>query len=95
MCDISFMTINMFISMPVPGIASLLQQVFLRIIYKDILYTDLWLPHIFHKKGQKDEETKGINSFFENNGFDSMLLLNNVGSSFVYAVVYASVLIVF
>ena len=33
-----------------------------------------------------------MNEFFENNGFDSMLIINNVGSSCVYAVVYGSVL---
>jgi hypothetical protein len=33
-----------------------------------------------------------LNEFFENNGFDSMLIINNVGSSCVYEVVYGSVL---
>jgi hypothetical protein len=36
-----------------------------------------------------------LNEFFENNGFDSMLIINNVGSSCVYAVVYGSFLVTY
>jgi len=42
--DFSFMTVNSMISMPVPGIVQLIQQVLLNFIYVDILLTDLWLP---------------------------------------------------
>ena len=45
--DFSFMTINSMISMPVPGIVQLIQQVLLNFIYVDILLTDLWLPQMF------------------------------------------------
>jgi hypothetical protein len=38
------MTVNSMISMPVPGIVQLIQQVLLNFIYVDILLTDMWLP---------------------------------------------------
>ena len=47
------------------------------------------------KNEKYDENNHGINSYFESNGFDSMMVINNVGSAFVYAVIYSSVLLIF
>ncbi len=41
------------------------------------------------------DDDNGINEFFENNGFDSMMIINNVGSSCVYAIVYSSGLVIY
>jgi hypothetical protein len=47
----SFITINTMISMPVPGVAQILLQVLLNLVYLDLLMTDLWLPSLFQSSG--------------------------------------------
>jgi hypothetical protein len=47
----SFITINTMISMPVPGVAQILLQVLLNLVYLDLLMTDLWLPSLFQSGG--------------------------------------------
>lgn len=42
--DMSFLTINTMISMTIPGVAQVIAQVLLNLIYFDILYTEEWLP---------------------------------------------------
>jgi hypothetical protein len=49
--DMSFITINTMISMPVPGVAQILLQVLLNLVYLDLLMTDLWLPSLFQSSG--------------------------------------------
>ena len=91
--DFSFMTVNSMISMPVPGIVQLIQQVLLNFIYVDILLTDMWLPQLFMNPNEAQKEQKGINSYFEQNGFASKILVINLGSSFVYLVIYMAIFI--
>jgi hypothetical protein len=59
--DMSFLTINTMISMPVPGVAQILLQVLLNFVYLDLLMTDQWLPQMF---GEPDSEDKALNQFF-------------------------------
>jgi hypothetical protein len=87
------MTVNSMISMPVPGIVQLIQQVLLNFIYVDILLTDMWLPQLFMNPNEAQKEQKGINSYFEQNGFASKILVINLGSSFVYLVIYMAIFI--
>jgi hypothetical protein len=47
--DLSFLTINTMISISVPGVAQMIQQVLLNLIYFDILYTELWFPELLDK----------------------------------------------
>jgi len=47
----SFITINTMISMPVLGVAQILLQVLLNLVYLDLLMTDLWLPTLFQGGG--------------------------------------------
>jgi hypothetical protein len=91
--DFSFMTVNSMISMPVPGIVQLIQQVLLNFIYVDILLADLWLPQLFMNSNEDQTEQKGINPYFEQNGFASKTLIINLGSSLVYFVIYSAIFI--
>jgi hypothetical protein len=42
MLDISFLPINSFIAITLPGIPSIIQAVMIKYIYYDIFYTELW-----------------------------------------------------
>jgi hypothetical protein len=78
------------ISISVPGIGKILQSALLNFIYLDILQTELWLyPLLFPPKAYGEEDAdKPLNLFFDENGFESMALIKNLGSTFVYLVVY-------
>jgi hypothetical protein len=87
--DLSFLTINTMISISVPGVAQMIQQVLLNLIYFDILYTELWFPELLARLSIKmDQEDKGLNSYFEENGFNSKLLMKNIGSTFFFIIIY-------
>jgi hypothetical protein len=59
------MTVNSMISLPVPGIVQLIQQVLLNFIYVDILLTDMWLSQLFMNLNEAQTEQKGINAYFD------------------------------
>jgi hypothetical protein len=69
--DVSFITINTMISIAVPGIAQLIQQVFLNFIYVDLLWAEYWLPQLFSQEGEAESNSGGLNSYFEDNGFET------------------------
>jgi hypothetical protein len=58
--DTSFLTINLLISLPVPGIVQLMQAAFLNLLYFDIFYSENWLPYMFPVDQSEDEES-GLN----------------------------------
>ncbi len=84
--------------MPVPGIATLIQQVLLNLIYFDILMTDLWFDD-FIKKINGDKGSQGIlkedplNDFFSENGLQSKYLIKNMGSTMVYLFIFLCICI--
>ena len=88
--DMSFLTICSMISISVPGIGKILQSALLNFIYLDILQTELWLfPLLFPPKPYGEEDyDRPLNLYFEENGFESTALIKNLGSTFVYLVVY-------
>jgi hypothetical protein len=43
--------------MTVPGLAQIFMQLFLNLIYVDLLMTDKWFIPAFYKKGEVDEDT--------------------------------------
>jgi hypothetical protein len=47
----SFMTILTMISIPIPGVASLIQNTLLKLIYFDLLYTEEWMPQFMSYLG--------------------------------------------
>ena len=83
MDDLSFLMILSLISLNVSGISQIIQSSMLNFIYLDILHPGDWLiPWIF-------PEDDGINDYalnpqLGNNGFDSMILVKNLGSTFIY-----------
>ena len=70
----------------------------------DLLYTDRWLSPLFFKEDSGvtvdefedevvSEEDTALNPFFEENGFSTRILIKNLGSTFVYLVLYALALL--
>ena len=68
----------------------------------DLLYTDRWLnPLIFKDEAlitnsdeddQDAKEDAALNPFFEENGFSTKVLIKNLGSTFVYLVLFILIL---
>ncbi|TNV86917.1 hypothetical protein FGO68_gene12905 [Halteria grandinella] len=87
--DLSFMMILSFISISVPGLVQMIQSTFLSFIYMDLLQTDKWLPRLFFSN-QNDDDDEALNQFFEINGFSSKRLINNLGSTFVFLMIFLS-----
>lgn len=50
--------------------------------------TDFWLPNIFGTTSYEIEKEGGLNSFFDENGFQSKMLVKNFGSGFVFLTIY-------
>ncbi len=78
--------------MPVPGVVQILLQVMLNIIFVDILMTDKWLPQLFLRPDSVEDDDKGINEFFDINGFSSKYMIINLGSCFIYLVLYLALI---
>ncbi|TNV85983.1 hypothetical protein FGO68_gene12606 [Halteria grandinella] len=75
--DISFMMSLPIIAISIPGIASPVMSLILQFIYLDLLQTDRWLV-------PKEEEGQGLNYYFEQQGFKSVNILFNLGSTLIY-----------
>jgi hypothetical protein len=65
----------------------------------DLLQTDRWLiPMLFDEKSGKDgeddeENNEALNQYFDENGFSTKVLIKNLGSTFVYMVIYCLILL--
>jgi hypothetical protein len=66
----------------------MVQSVLLNFIYVDILITEMWLPQLIFSTNTRFLSQDGLNLCFEENGFSSKLLVSNLGSSFVYLLIY-------
>ena len=62
-------------------------------IYVDIFYTEKWFPALLSKFNI--EEDRGINEFFEENGFESQVLVMNLGSTLVILFIKIGILAIF
>ena len=91
--DMSFLTICSMISINVPGIGKMIQSALLNFIYLDVMQTELWLFPLLYPQAESLEsdldEDEALNLYFDENGFSSMSLIKNTGSTFVYLVLYA------
>lgn len=75
--------------MSVPGVATMISDVLLNLIYIDILYTEKWFPQLLeYLRFDLNFQDKPINSYFNQNGFQSMLLIKNLGSTFFFILFY-------
>jgi hypothetical protein len=62
------------ISLSIVGIPALIQAVLVKLIYFDILYTEMWLPQFMNQLGLNFDsvlDDKPVNLLFEENGFQS------------------------
>jgi hypothetical protein len=63
----------------------------------DLLQTDRWLsPMLFDENpgGENEESDSALNQYFEENGFSTKVLIKNLGSTFVYMVIYILILLI-
>ncbi len=70
--------------MTVPGVIIFLQKVLYNLIFMDILHTESWLFHLFYQDDVDLVDTESLNSFFEENGFQSKQVLKNLGSTVLF-----------
>jgi hypothetical protein len=57
--------------------------------------TDLWLfPLLFRQDSSTKEDDDGpLNLFFGENGLESQFLIKNLGSTFIYIMIYCAILV--
>lgn len=88
--DFSFLMINTLISLSVPGITQIIQQVLVNFIYLDLLMMEKWMPFVIRWiNGGEDPEDEPLNNFFEDNGVESKLFINNIGSGLIFFLIYS------
>jgi hypothetical protein len=88
--DISFMSINSLIALPVPGMVQLINAVIMNFIYVDIFLSDLWMSELFYGVERVNEDKEPLSSFFDESGYSSTMLLKNINSSLVFIWIYCS-----
>jgi hypothetical protein len=92
--DMSFLSINSLISMPVPGMVQLINNVMLSLIYVDIFMSDEWLPELIYRESYLTKDIEPLNSFFDDNGYSSKSFIKNVGSALVFLVIYFALFLI-
>ena len=85
--DLSFIMILSFISLNVPGIVQNIQSTFLTFIYMDLLQTDRWLPQLFYSEDELASD-EPLNAYFDLNGLSSRSVIRNLGSTFVFLLIF-------
>jgi hypothetical protein len=85
------MSINSIISMPVPGMVQLVNNVIMSFIYVDIFLSDQWLPELIYGVERVDDDNEPLNSFFDESGYSSRMLWKNINSSLVLICMYCSI----
>ncbi|TNV86064.1 hypothetical protein FGO68_gene3520 [Halteria grandinella] len=95
MNDLSFLISLGLVSIPIPGVASQIQSLLSSIIYLDLLLTDKWLiPWLdLAIKEEELEEDAAMNIFFESQGFQSMLLMYNLGSTSAFIILQITIIL--
>jgi hypothetical protein len=88
--DMSFMSINSMISMPVPGMVQLINNIIMSFIYVDIFLSDKWIPELLYGMERVYEDSEPLNSFFDESGYSSTMLLKNINSSLIFIWIYCS-----
>ncbi len=63
-------------------------------IYLDLLMMENWMPSVLKwiNENHEEIEDRPLNNFFEDNGFGSMLFINNIGSGIIYLLIYTILL---
>jgi hypothetical protein len=89
--DMSFLTINSFISVSITGVPQIIQSVLYKLIFFDIFYTERWFSELMKRMGldfDLIENDEPINLEFSQNGFESMQFLRNIGATLLYIILY-------
>jgi hypothetical protein len=76
--------------MPVPGMVQLINNVVMSFIYVDIFLSDQWMPQLFYGLERLDEDNEPLNSYFDESGYSSKVLLKTINSSLVFIWIYCS-----
>jgi len=85
----SFLTINMLISMNIPGIVQIVQEIFMNFVFFDVFYVDQWVPPTLKKVSlDMDIPEDPINDYFKDNGFEVKFLMKNIGSTLIFLILY-------
>jgi hypothetical protein len=74
MLDISFLPMNSFLAITIPGIPNIIQTVMIKYIYFDIFYTELWIDKFIESIGIPFgplENDFALNLKFSENGYES------------------------
>ncbi|TNV86571.1 hypothetical protein FGO68_gene9232 [Halteria grandinella] len=95
MNDLSFIISLGLVSIPIPGVASPIQSLLSSLIYMDLLLTDKWLANyleysVMPSELEKDE---AMNIYFDSQGFQSKLVLQNLGSTLVFLLMHIFLLL--
>ncbi|TNV87273.1 hypothetical protein FGO68_gene13443 [Halteria grandinella] len=83
------MMILSIISINVPGLVQIVQQILLNFIYMDLFQTDKWVIPLFYTEDQLAMD-EPLNMFFDLNGLGSPRFIVTTGSSFVFLVIFIS-----
>jgi hypothetical protein len=59
----------------------------------DVLMTDKWLPQLLMSE-EKRFEDRAMSLYFENNGYQSMNVMKNLGSTGIYLILNFSIIII-
>ena len=78
------------ISIPVPGMVQLINNLIMSLIYVDIFHSDKWIPQVFYGLERVNDDNEPLNSFFDESGYSSTMLLKNINSSLVFIWIYCS-----
>ncbi|TNV86722.1 hypothetical protein FGO68_gene2271 [Halteria grandinella] len=94
MNDLSFIISLGMISISIPGIASRIQSLVSNLIYMDLLMTDKWLSSWLEDITQipEEDDDEPMNLFLGSQGFQSRLLLFNLGSTLVFLIIQVLIL---
>lgn len=84
--DLSFLMILSLISINIPGIAQDIATAILSFIYLDIFQTDKWLPQLLYSEYDDDDEA--LNLFFEINSYTSKMVVQNLGSTIIFLLIF-------
>ncbi len=74
--------VSSLISISIKGIGKRIQSVMLSFIMLDILQTDLWF-----NRHVSSPDLEALSPTFEENGYDSMNIFDNLGSTFIFGMI--------
>jgi len=91
--DLSFIISLTMVSLSIPGVAKPVMSLILQFIYLDLFQADLWLSPILQENNDDEDDDSGLNEFFEESGFQSMFMIVNLGSTFVFILLITMILL--